>query len=686
MQIGTDPNWSSFENVLIHQRYAVRHPETQERLEKTYEDVVDRMAHYVLSLDMPIDKITLQEAFKHVHDRHICLATPAMMNLGNPYVRRKGYYSCFPLGPIPDSTQEIFEYLRTCAAIFQYAGGVGLDYSLLRPAASPVDGFQGQSSGPCGFVPLFASGATCISQGGKRRGAMLGQMDYAHKDILDFIALKRDRTDLSSINLSVNVFGDFWKKKDLIREIANSMWISGDPGLLFSEEMANNSPYPSALKPFIKYVNPCGEYTSLPWSACNLLTVNALACEGIHDFEELGYYATCIGNAILWITMSHEGEGLPIESQHFPLFFETLKKIRPVGIGTSGVAEYLYSSGKEYDDIAAWKSIFDSLARGTLTASSDWATATKTFVEWDENYKSKHLSDIGYEGKKDTFWNTSTLCQAPTGSVSQFLRCIATGIEPLTTFSVNRQYVDSDTNKLKTVQLQSLASPDRPLKVIDAQMQLKVISNIQSWLHTSASKTIMVPKETTVEDIEEIIWAAKEMKLKGLTVFREGCRLDSIVSSSDSSQITRVSRLPDNLDSKKYKFKGQSSVHIFISYDPDIPKEPKEIFIEVGKSGTKINSLCNAIARQASLALRSGTNPQMVIKSLLGNDDGDFLMNSKCGRATSIPDAVALALQSFIGDNNANEIYDICPMCHHNTFMRVGTGCKTCQRCSHSTC
>jgi len=236
------------------------------------------------------------------------------------------------------------------------------------------------------------------------------------------------------------------------------------------------------------------------------------------------------------------------------------------------------------------------------------------------------------------------------------------------------------------VQLQSLASPDRPLKVIDAQMQLKVISNIQSWLHTSASKTIMVPKETTVEDIEEIIWAAKEMKLKGLTVFREGCRLDSIVSSSDSSQITRVSRLPDNLDSKKYKFKGQSSVHIFISYDPDIPKEPKEIFIEVGKSGTKINSLCNAIARQASLALRSGTNPQMVIKSLLGNDDGDFLMNSKCGRATSIPDAVALALQSFIGDNNANEIYDICPMCHHNTFMRVGTGCKTCQRCSHSTC
>ena len=144
---------------------------------------------------------------------------------------------------------------------------------------------------------------------------------------------------------------------------------------------------------------------------------------------------------------------------------------------------------------------------------------------------------------------------------------------------------------------------------------------------------------------------------------------------------------PDFLYSKKYKFKGQSSLYVFITYDPDFPKEPREVFIEVGKSGTRVNSLCNAIARQASLALRSGTKPELIIKSLKGDEDGAFLTNSRCGRATSISDAVALALLNFLGDIDgvAKGTFDVCRVCHKYTLERTGN-CKTCNNCGYTSC
>jgi ribonucleoside-diphosphate reductase alpha chain len=1269
--------FEEFERHLIRQRYSIRDPETGERPEKTYENIIDRIAGYVTSISFPISKEIIEEALRAAYQRCLTFATPALMNLGNPYGKRKGYYSCFPLGPIGDSTKEIFEYLQTASTVFQYAGGVGLDFSKLRPRHAPVDSGQGNScligdtivyrdrpvlstkdnqitlyklnqltkfnlqqikirsfdevrgvffrnhilnimdngitsvfevvtdkgyriqatlnhrfmnkdckyqflenfvigdivaingtnvntayievnskrlcsacgqnlryqtysvcyschinlhrktsecklcekriqtgslccnscfnelqkqenagdlskrqrqecheyrirhrlceicgigeqnarieihhkdfdpgnnnhsnlialcrqchvnthsrqeflgnpyrhkyldfdkiisikyvgekqvfdlqmegpnhnfiangfishnSGPAGFIPLFEAAAQCISQGGKRRGAMLGQIDYDHSDILEIVNLKRENRNLQSINISINAFGDFWEKKELIKQIAQSMWISGDPGLLFTDNMSQNSPYPVNLKPLAKYVNPCvvgdtllrspcgdikikdlvesgvqeipvyccnprtgelaikigrnprktstnkkvlkitfsrgksgsdfiivtedhkflrdtlyevaakdlirgdriksfskysystgcqvpieeyyvlsngheireshfvlewkegckinwgrhsgcyhahhkdenhlnnhpdnleailaydhfvyhstgeknprygqnvseetkskmsfaarewrtkdalhlasrflsegicidspsdwrkidnaypsvetifnyfdnwndflraasefnhivmliepwgeedvynitvddyhtvawnsiitlncSEYTSLPFSSCNLLTVNTLKCSPSYsDFEELGYYATHLGNMILWITLTREGEGLPKESIHFENFYDTLRTIRPVGVGLAGLAEYLYMNKCEYGDIFTLKKIYDALARGTLKASGEWYMATKTEAEWDPTYKDKHLSEIGYSGST-RFWNTTTLCQAPTGSVSQFLRCISTGIEPFTSFSVKRQFIDTETNNLRTVTLDSTVPKTCELKHISWETQLEVTAAIQSWLHTSASKTINVPKETPVNDIEQLIWAAKSKELKGLTVFREGCSLESIVSSSGNDD--GVAPLSDCLQSAKYKFKGQSSVYIFITYDPSEPSSPKEVFIEVGKSGTKINSLCNGIARQASLALRSGTRPEMIIKSLSGNDDGDFLVNSRCGRATSIPDAVALALQDFIGQDIAtDEVYDICPVCHKHTFSRSGQGCKTCQKCGHSTC
>ena len=701
--------WKEFEESLIYQRYSIRHPETGERLEKTYEDIINRITEYVLRktprLQYPVGNKVIEEGLKFVLDRDIIFATPALMNLGNPYTKKKGYYSCFPLGPIPDSTSEILDYVALCADIFQHAGGVGLDFSELRKKNCGVDGNQGCSSGPVGFIPLFEATSKSIAAGGKRRGAMLGQLDWDHPDILDFVNLKRNHKNLWSINLSVNVSKGFWENKKLIKEIALGMWSSGDPGLLFPEEMAKNSPYPEYLKPLVKYVNPCGEFSAIPFLPCNLLTVNALSCKSINDFEELGFYATHLGNALLWITLSNEGdegEGLPKGTKFSSRFLEVTSKQRPIGVGLSGLAEYLFRAGKKYNDTNTIKEIYLSLTRGSLRASSEWAAGTNQEAEWDPIYKRQHLAMIGLpENLK--FWNTTTICQAPTGSVSQFLRCVSTGIEPLESFTVKRQYLNSD-GKFQAVNLTSRVNQSGvELPPISPSDQLKVVSTIQSISHTSASKTINVSKETTVEEVEEIIWKAKEFKLKGLTIYRRGCSSRMIVdidSKELQKQELKKQELPDVRGGNTFKFRGINNLYIIIN---ELNNKPVELFVTAGKSGRVINGLVTGIGRLVSLVLKSGTSPKLVTKALEGIETGDFYTNSLVGRTNSICDAIGKTLhyrekvekEDFTEKPSSNrdskseetlgEDFDSCPQCQNYTLARTGS-CWNCNRCEYCTC
>ena len=1098
--------WTAFERALIFQRYSIRDPKTSERLEKTYEDVIDRIANFLLTQKFPVSKEILRTSLEMARSRKFTFATPVLMNLGNPFTERVGFYSCYPLGPIPDSTEEILKYVQACASVFQYAGGVGLDFSSLRPKGSGVDRNQGESSGPVGFIPMFESTSKSIAAGGKRRGAMLGQLDYDHQDIFSYVRLKRDRRDLWSINISVNAFGDFWEQKELIHEIAVSIWTSGDPGLLFPDILSKLSPYPSDLKPQLRYVNPCvtgdtkvatelgeipvaelaerfqrgekirvlnsngnytiplrvwrtrenakvvlvklsdghelkvtpdhkfyvisehefstlrrewmerghvdlskvslakkraseltssdclvpesyvrvvqdlpsiasytvrtswkkaaqvrhgeqpinvpdglgvrdfeflgylvgdgcltdsyvelvaggsenfrglvtyfqpvlekfgvtfqeveknpnsveftgglrcnrrpflrflralgvslersplksvpsfvfeapaslraaflrgyftadgtiyvdkhgtflvrfstssrqlvqdiqllldslgirsyltftaeegffskdyvtksgkvrkyksasnlivqvdvfslrvfcefvgfcdfslksviskklldsfspkfrgtgcnavcrvesveelnehydvynitepethkvfyngvltsncGEYASPPFSVCHLLTGNALSAKKVEDFEVLGYYMTHVGNAILWLTLQ-TGKGVPQK----PLwlrrrFLEKVKQIHPVGVGLTGVAEYLYREGLEYSNVDHIRAIYSALARGSLLASSEWAASTKEEKEWDPEYKEEHLRTIEYKGKT-RFWNTTTLSQAPTGSVSQFLRCISTGLEPFESFKVQRQFLN-DKNEFQTVILSSQVKPDpsRKLSFISPEDQIRVVSTVQMISHTSASKTINVPKETTVEEIEEIIYSARKYQLKGLTIYRRGCALDSVVDTVETKE-----RDEDVLYGVTYKFKGLNSIYITVNHEES--GKPVEVFVSTGKSGNVVNGLAMGLGRLVSLALRSGTKPEVIMKSLSGIETGDYYVNKKIGRVSSICDAVAKVIQDILTSSKVDSVlkeeFDLCPKCQSFTLIRNGQGCKSCTKCGYATC
>jgi len=266
--------WTKFEQYLVETRYSIR-DENGNPLEKTYDEVLDRICGYIEEQEKKIRLgIEVQAIIKALKDKKIITATPFLMNAGNNKTRHKGFFSCYPLGPVPDSTKGIMETVLRMVNIYQSAGGVGVDVSQLRPKGALVDNGQGKSSGPVTFLQMFDAVAGTISQGGKRRGALMVQMDWNHPDIKEFVKCKTNKVALTNMNISVNVFGDFWKNEEIIDLIAQSIWECGDPGLLYIENMMKNSPLTSKDA---RYVNPCVTGDTLVTTDKGLVPIKELA-------------------------------------------------------------------------------------------------------------------------------------------------------------------------------------------------------------------------------------------------------------------------------------------------------------------------------------------------------------------------------------------------------------------------
>jgi ribonucleoside-diphosphate reductase alpha chain len=267
-------NWDILEEYLLKSRYSVRDPKTGKPLETCYRDLLTNRLFSTLNDTLIASKEELFELYDLMLKRIIIPASPILMSLGNPHTRRHGYYSCYPLGYVQDDMRSIEEIHRLMRQIYMSGGGVGIDLSKLRPMGSLVDNGQGISSGPVGFLADFDAVTGTTNQGGRRRGALLVQMDWNHPDIKEFIKVKNingklnqyintlpvderpvQGLQLSNMNISVNAFGDFWNDDNLINLIAQNMWSTGDPGLLFIDNMLKNSPIKEEDNP--RFSNPC---------------------------------------------------------------------------------------------------------------------------------------------------------------------------------------------------------------------------------------------------------------------------------------------------------------------------------------------------------------------------------------------------------------------------------------------
>jgi ribonucleoside-diphosphate reductase alpha chain len=770
----TKAAWRTLDEYLTSTRYSVRDPKTGEPIERDYLTIIaGRLAPKLAGLQSPLGSDGLMDdLIKALLGRRIIPATPLLMSLGNPYTRRPGYFSCYPLGWVGDSLAEIEEIRRKMRVIYMAGGGVGIDVSKLRPKGSAVDAGQGIASGPVGFLPDFDSVTGTTNQGGRRRGALLIQLDWDHQDILDFVKVKNfnarlnqfirtlpdgqrpvQGTHLSNMNISVNVFGKFWENRPLIRAISENMWATGDPGLLFVDNMLKYSPLKAEDEP--RFSNPCGEYLASAGTACNLVTINAavLARESFEELEASGLspydpswsdrfgasfwpkmssvagLACFLGNLILEFD-----EGYPLDEIR-----QRTQALKPVGVGMSGfhtaliLAYYGRSAYGDAEAVKFAKRTQAALTLGTLTVSADLARKTGHVYESSDFWR-RHLGelaetlgdtvvaeqtapileDLGRQvEEKGGFYNCVTTSQAPTGSVSAFLRNVDTGIEPFFSLAVVRQVQDPAKDwvgfMLRPQELVDLFE-DRPdllerteaqtaLKLSPAE-QIRMLASFQFHNHTGVSKTVNLPRETTPEEIEDLIVMSRDMRLKGFTIYRDGS-LEGILSVAGSKRADAPAKdIGDDRPGRTYTARTASlTTHVTLTHDED--NNIREVFVRAGETGAVINSLFEAIGMIISVALRKypdlfddlvrvlrkvNMDQRIVIKTTMS--DAPIVGNS-------LPQAIGqlMALRKDYLDKGERVVpmphdqgaFDLCPSCYKLSLKREGS-CRKCSNCGYSTC
>jgi ribonucleoside-diphosphate reductase alpha chain len=780
MTATTEQAWQTIDEYLTATRYAVRDPHSGRPLEKSFGEIVERrLIPKLRGLASPLaTPERLDELAAALRARRLIAATPFLMSFGNPHTRRPGFFSCYPLGWVEDTLEDIEAMRRKMRTIYMSGGGAGIDLSHLRPKGAPVDAGQGIASGPVGFLPDFDAVTGTTNQGGRRRGALLVQLDWNHPDIVDFVESKNFNSKLnrfiqtlpaeerpaqgatlSNMNISVNAFGDFWQQRELIGLIAGNMWATGDPGLLFVDNMLKYSPLRAEDEP--RFSNPCGEYLASAGSACNLITVNAarlarevyneLAAEpGGPDWSDAPAWsgefsrrfwarlarvsglACLLGNLVLEFD-----EGYPL-----PEIRQKTQALKPVGVGLSGfhTALLLAFRGRvDYGSPAAQKfarATQAHLTLGTLNISAELADQTGHVYE-NRPYWAAHLRELAetladspageematqvdiltdWVEARGGFYNCLTTSQAPTGSVSVFLRNIDTGIEPFYALAQNRRVRDADRGwvefTLRPVELEDLfarhpdflerAEAQTALK-LSPQEQLAMLAAFQYHCHTGVSKTINLPKEATVEDIESLIVESRERRLKGFTVYRD-TSLEGVLSVADQpSEPAHHNPVPDiGGDRESRTFTAESAnltAHITLTHDER--RNIREVFVSAGDVGASINSIFTALGMIISVGLREVPSLfERFVKVLCKVSMGErYIVRTRMCKTPlvggSLPQIIGrlMMIRHEYLQKGGEPLdppaerggYDLCPECHELTMRREGS-CRKCHRCGFSTC
>ncbi|MDR1165215.1 MAG: hypothetical protein LBO66_04955 [Deltaproteobacteria bacterium] len=780
--------WETFDKYLTTTRYAVRDPLSGQPQESDYQDIIARrIVPKLASIQSPIaDEGLTEDLVIALLTRQLIPASPLLMSFGNPHTRRPGYFSCYPLGFVGDSLQEIEEMRHKMRTIYMAGGGAGVDISKLRPKGSAVDMGQGVASGPVGFLQDFDAVTGTTNQGGRRRGALLVQMDWDHKDIRDFIQAKNFNSKLnkfiqtlppeerpaqsphlSNMNISVNAFGEFWNEPEIIDLVARNMWATGDPGLLFVDNMLKYSPLRASDEP--RFSNPCGEYLASSGTACNLITVNAarlarithnqLTAEGLSPQLDLKGWtrafgpkfwsylgrmaslATYLGNLILEFD-----EGYPL-----PEIREKTQEKKPVGVGLSGFhtalllaywGEAPYGSTEAVSFAQATQA---SLTLGTLGMSATLARKTGWVYE-NAPYWTGHLAELGETfsasgladvaepiladlrhlvEEKGGFFNCLTTSQAPTGSVSAFLRNIDTGIEPYYALAVERRVRDADAGwlnfTLRPAELSDLfrqypdfharAEEQTALKLSPAE-QLAMLAAFQRHNHTGVSKTVNLPASATVEDVKELITLSRDMRLKGFTVYRD-TSLEGVISvvspqpeqapDGPDRQVERDEAsdedIGDDRPGRIYKARSSSlNAHITLSHDSH--NNIREVFVSAGDVGADVNAIFTAFGMILSVALRKAPFLFESLVKVLSKVKMDqrVIIRTKMSEepivGNSLPQAIGFLMRlrkDYLDKGcpvpvpHALGAYDLCPECQKLSLRREGS-CRKCDNCGYSTC
>jgi len=508
-----------------------------------------------------------QAFFELMRDLDFMPNTPTLMNAGAPLGQLS---ACFVL-PIEDSIVDIFESLKNMAIIHQSGGGTGFSFSHLRPKGDVVRSTKGVASGPVSFMKIFDAATGVMKQGGKRRGANMGILNADHPDIMEFVVAKSDGVTLSNFNISVAVTDEFMEAvsrgkkwplinprtgkevhaisaRNLFEMIVYHAWKTGDPGLIFLDEINRHNPTPHLGR--FEATNPCGELPLLPYESCNLGSINLshLVSDGQIDWTKL---RKVVNLAVHFLDNIIEANLFPLPA----IEQITRRGNRKIGLGVMGFADALVKMGIPYNSEAGLETaerIIKFISEEAHKASVDLATRRGVFP----NFAGSIYDCPG--GLK--LRNATVLSIAPTGTISIIAGC-SSGIEPLFAlafvrnimegtrlFEVNTVFeqVARERGFFSQELMEQVAQggtlrgikgvPEDIRRVfvtdwdIAPEWHVRMQAVFQKYTDNSVSKTVNLPAEATPEDIHRIYTLAHELKCKGITIYRYGSKKQQVLT------------------------------------------------------------------------------------------------------------------------------------------------------------
>ncbi len=500
--------------------------------------------------------------------------------------RQVTLFNCFVMGVIADDLSGIFEGLRDSALTMQQGGGIGCDFSTLRPKGAAVRGVGADASGPLSFMDVWDSMCRTIMSAGSRRGAMMATMACDHPDIEEFVDAKRDPNRLRMFNLSVLVSDAFmtavnrdddWplmfegkcyrtvRARGLWDRIMRATYDYAEPGVIFIDRVnnQNNLGYCET----IRATNPCGEQPLPPFGACLLGSVNLASLvrnpftgDARIDGAEL---ADLVATAVRMMDNVVEASNYPLEAQR-----AEARAKRRIGLGITGLADALIMCGKRYGTEPAAELARDWMAaieHAAYCASAALAEEKGAFPLYDAGayLETPHIRalDDALRARIAEYGMRNALVTsiAPTGTISLFADNVSSGIEPVFSYQYNRKVLQPDgSHKTDTVSDHAYRlyvgkfGADAPLtdafvtaQELEPRHHIVMQAALQPHVDSSISKTVNVPEEISFEAFKDVYRLAYETGLKGCTTYRPNDITGSVLSvDSDQTPVEGQTSLP----------------------------------------------------------------------------------------------------------------------------------------------
>jgi len=659
----------------------------------------EKLCHRVATFLAGDNKANYLMYFGEMVHRRFLPNTPCLINAGTDKPQMS---ACF-LVPVEDSIESIFDAIKNTAKIHQYGGGTGFNFSYLRPEGSPVGKAKGVSSGPVSFMQVFDAATQQMKQGGVRRGANMGLMMIDHPDIVKFIKCKRIDGKINNFNISIGItdtfmqtleeapnhkwvckFGDkkyiieknniepekdgmwwaetqvgtsqdndvsFYSVQDIWNLICKQAWHNGEPGIIFMDTIWKKNGFE------IQGVNPCGEQILEPYEACVLGSIDVskfirkdtkVSPFNWFELEQTIKTAVNMLNAV-------------VDKGEFPIkeITNKVKANRKIGLGVMGWADALLLLKIKY-------------------GSDESLMLAEELMQFINTTAHKYSAQMNYGNKTCT-----TI--APTGTISILANC-SSGIEPNFAWLETHKRMDGEI-QVKHRFVNNIANlPDYYVTAqeITPEAHVRMQAAFQKYTDNAVSKTINLSETASKEDVEQAFLLAYELGCKGITVYRDGSRVNQVISNiSDNKDKTKIEESktfleverPYTVPGKTYKLKidlGDRVENVYLTVNCLEPGIPYELFLagNIREVDRIVGEFIDTTTRLVSLAMRAGTPLSKLIEQL-EKVPGTALY--------SLPIKIANALREYL---NASE-QPLCPDC--GNIVHFQEGCMKCS-CGWSKC